>query len=345
MIQSGLQRRNFAWFSIAAMMVYSLAVLVGAGALSSDGARGLRGDSGLGGAVSADLILTLPVLFWWLLLHGPRSKAWWSPAGAAWSVTAVAAAGWLIAGWALSSAQAPGIVAAPLGRALSAVALGAAALYMLAWMTGTDGEFDPVDRVSSRMTEVFGEGRVAQVLTAVLSPGAVVLGLAFASWRHSPATPKGAQAFGMHRRSLHGEMLLGLLVASAAEVLAMHFLVARWHGGAAWVLTGLSLYGTVWLIADYRATVLRPMLVLNGTAKIRAGLRFQVELAASNVERIESTRPDSSSLAMTILGEPEQWLVLRSPVAAKGPYGIRREVLAVGVTVDTPKELTAALSH
>ena len=345
MIQPGLQRRHFAWFSGAAMVVYGMAALVGAGLLASDGAAGLSGSRGpshgLAYGVSADLVLTLPVLFWWLLLRGPRRTAWWSSAGAAWSVVAVAAAGWLAAGWLLPATQAPAVVAAPLAQVFAAVALGAAAVYLLGWMTETDGVIDPVDRVSSRLGGAFGQGIVAKALTAALAPGATVFGLAFSSWRHAPAAPAGAKAFGQHRRSLHGEMLLGLLVASVAEVLAVHFLAARWSVGVAWVLTVLSLYGSIWLIADYRAAVLRPVLLKDDAVQIRAGLRFQLDVPLASVDRIDSKRPDVPSMALTILSEPEQWLVFSEPVLAKGPYGIRREVRAVGVTVDQPSEFIA----
>lgn len=341
MIQPGLQRRSLAWFSGAAIFVYAMAALVGAYLLASEGAAVHRGGRGLSFGVSADLVLTLPVLFWWLLLRGPRRSAWWSSAGAAWSVLGVAAAGWLVTGWVLPASQTPEVVAAPLGQVLAAMTLVAGALYLLGWMTETDGVFDPVDRVRSRFGEAFGNGIVTKALTPMLAPGAIVFGLALASWRHTPSVPAGSKAFGQHRRSLHGEMLLGLLVASVAEVLAMHFLAGRWSVALAWVLTVLSLYGSLWLIADYRAAVLCPVLLIGNAVRIRAGLRIQVDVPLANVERIESKRPGVPSMALTILCEPEQWLVFREPVIARGPYGIRRGVAAIGMTVDNPTEFTA----
>ncbi len=338
------QSRSFACFALVATGVYSLCALFGAGILAAEGRPHLPAMGGVGGALGVDLIVTLPVLFWWFLFPRERSTTWWSRSGGSWAVLAIIATGWLVAGWLLPHASLLEIVTAPWTRVLAASSLGAAALYFLGWLTETDQVSDPVHRAKTRLTEVLGDSAAARALARAVGQACTVPALGLASWRHGPCAPRGAMTFGQHKRSLHGEMLLGLLLASSAEVIAMHFLVARWHPGAAWCLTALSLYGSLWLIADYRAAVLRPVLVERNVLRVRAGLRFEVDVPLTNVRGISSTRPDAKGIAMTLISEPEAWIELREPLTVRGPYGIRMEVATVGLTVDRPEEFAAALA-
>ena len=59
----------------------------------------------------------------------------------------------------------------------------------------------------------------------------------------------------------------------ATEGLAVHVLILKWSALVAWIFTIGTVYGALWLIADYRATVLRPILVSDESILIRAGFR------------------------------------------------------------------------
>jgi hypothetical protein len=58
-----------------------------------------------------------------------------------------------------------------------------------------------------------------------------------------------------------------------------------WSTLAAWIFTMGNVYGALWLIADYRPTVLRPILVSDDGVLIRAGLRGSVRVSRSRSRR------------------------------------------------------------
>ena len=113
---------------------------------------------------------------------------------------------------------------------------------------------DVLERMEAATLETVRSRRLAAILASELA----VFYYAFAAWRRAPHVPIGARAFSVHEQSgvaaLFG-MLAGVSVMEAALV---HLIVMRWSTPAAWILTALSSYGAVWLIAMARAFVLRP---------------------------------------------------------------------------------------
>jgi hypothetical protein len=99
--------------------------------------------------------------------------------------------------------------------------------------------------------------RAADVLASELA----AIHCALFSWRSRAHLPGDARAFSSHKRSGHGGLVFALLVLTAVEALAIHVLPTRWSPVLAWIITALSLYGALWLLADYRASILRPVLV------------------------------------------------------------------------------------
>ena len=83
-------------------------------------------------------------------------------------------------------------------------------------------------------------------------------------------------------------------MALVAETIALHFLVARWSEVAAWVLTGVSVYGAVWLVGDYRACVARRIEVTEESLRLRLGLRWEAEIPYSAIAEIVPLGPGVS---------------------------------------------------
>jgi hypothetical protein len=108
------------------------------------------------------------------------------------------------------------------------------------------------------------------------------------------------------------------------------------ESAAAWLLTIGNAYGALWLLADYRMTVLRLILVSDDRVVIRAGLRFTIRVPLDQVAEVGRVRPDfgKESVNLTFLGTPTHWLRLTEPIEAEGPYGFRRRVRAIGLTPD-----------
>lgn len=196
-----------------------------------------------------------------------------------------------------------------------------------------DAEADPLEQLQHAAFELTRNNRVAAVLALELG----VLYYAFGSWWARPHAPAGSSAFTHHRRSGHAGIVLIFLLVMAAEGLAVHVLLLKWSALVAWLFTIGTAYGALWLIADYRATVLRPILVSDESILIRAGFRCLLRVPRACIAEVGRTKPafGRESLNLTFLGTPTRWLTLSEPMLALGPYGFRRRVRAIGIEPDT----------
>jgi hypothetical protein len=203
-----------------------------------------------------------------------------------------------------------------------------------------DTAADPLEQLERAALTLLRQAQAAAIFATEIA----VLYYAFGSWRARPHVPAGATAFTHHERSGHGGIVLAVLLIVAAEGLAVHFLIAHWSVLVAWILTISSAYVAVWLFADYRATVLRPILV-GQDVLIRAGLRWTLRFARTEIAAVERRQPNCGKecLNLTFLGTPTLWITLAEPVVARGPYGLRRRVRAIGLEPDAAEGLSEAL--
>lgn len=62
-----------------------------------------------------------------------------------------------------------------------------------------------------------------------------------------------ARAFPAHRRRAYPAILGALVLATLVETAGLHLLLGLWTPVAAWVATGPSVYGILWMLGDFHA--------------------------------------------------------------------------------------------
>ena len=199
------------------------------------------------------------------------------------------------------------------------------------------GGGDLLERMELAAREMVPSERVAAVLGGEIA----VFWYAFASWRRGPEVPTGARAFTLHEQS-GVALLFGFLAGvSVMEAALVHVVVTRWSGAAAWALTAISAYGTVWLAAVARSFRLRPVLVTEGEVILRAGLFWTVRIArgAFTVEAPGA----GCDLRMPMMAEPNVVLRVGEPVVARGLYGITRRVSTIALGMDERERFVEAV--
>jgi hypothetical protein len=169
------------------------------------------------------------------------------------------------------------------------------------------------------------------------------------SWRQHVAMRSG-QSFSYHRAGGYGGIVALLMMISAIEIGGVHLIVVRFSATAAWVLTALGLYGVLWILGDFQATRLRPLVVDADVLRVRVGLRWSLDIPYELVESIRLvTNPPppkraANHLHAALLTRPQFLLELRQPLRALGPYGIEKEVRTVAIAVDDLPSLRSAVS-
>jgi hypothetical protein len=200
-----------------------------------------------------------------------------------------------------------------------------------------DGMADPLEQFRRAAFELLQNDRRAGIFATEIGVFYYSLG----AWRARPHAPAGTSAFSHHRRSGQAAIVFALLLLMLVEGIAVHFLLLIWSSVAAWLFTAGTLYGALWLIADYRATVLRPILIDDETVLLRAGLRWTVRVPRANLSAFSRRKPEPGKeiLSLTFMSTPSLWLTLSDSLPAQGPYGFQRPVRAIGIQPDAAEEL------
>ena len=204
------------------------------------------------------------------------------------------------------------------------------------------GDGDTLERLRTVAGEVLPARRAAEAIAFEMA----VLYYALFSWRRRAQESPGTEAFTYHRKSGYGAIVFAILIMMAAEGIPTHILVMRWSPVTAWILTFLTAYGTVWFLADWRATRLRPILLAADELRLRVGLRWTATIPRDRIAAVHKKRPPGSEpyLRASLPGTTPLWIELTEPVTAKGPYGIEKRARWISLNVDDPEHFRQALA-
>lgn len=141
-----------------------------------------------------------------------------------------------------------------------------------------------------------------------------------------------------------GGLVFGTLVLLASEGLAFHLFIERFSPAAAWVLTSLSAYTALWLVADYELVRLRPVALTSDLLRVRVGARWRVDIERMLIIALEGPpREGDGALDLSTSGAPTCTLVLARAAEVKGPFGITRTASRLALQVDDASGLGRAL--
>lgn len=217
------------------------------------------------------------------------------------------------------------------------------------------GEADFLTQARTIASHIFGNARVGDILGSEFA----VFYYAFAptpSSSHirasisSPTSSQPARTFSYSRSTGAIPVISAFLICMTAEGVGLHVLIAHWSPLTAWILTALSAYTMLQLIAHMRATKARPIRLENDRLILRNGLAADTTIDLSNIEEITLTTRTSSkedALKLALFGPLENHSIrikLRQPVAVTRMFGIRRNACVLLVAIDEPKMLISQLS-
>lgn len=199
--------------------------------------------------------------------------------------------------------------------------------------------FDAYDSIRQEAARLVEHPRIAAALATELA----LFWYAFASWRAGTREQANSRNYSYHRRGGQLAVVIALCFLLAVETMAVHLLLRRWSEWLAWALSLSSLYLMFWLIANARAAVLRPIRLDEEHLTVRCGLGWSARIRRADIAAVVVAEPELPRLSAAYLAQPRQWLLLRSEYPAEGPYGMRREIRAIGIAVDEAADLASRL--
>ncbi|MFT7699666.1 MAG: hypothetical protein ACI8S7_001494 [Candidatus Krumholzibacteriia bacterium] len=197
----------------------------------------------------------------------------------------------------------------------------------------SDGTGDPLVQFYDTALGLFKNERVA----GIFSSEVCVFYYGLCAWRKAPQSPSNALNISHHQRSGQIGIVFAFLVLLAGEGFAVHLLLAKWNAVVAWLFTASTVYAGLWLLADMRASILRPIIVGSTEIVFRAGIRQTLVVQRSLISSVSRTQPDANefvSLSLKFAGPPSHWVCFKEPVLARGAYGVEKWVQAVGLEPD-----------
>lgn len=180
---------------------------------------------------------------------------------------------------------------------------------------------------------------------------------AFFVWKKKWENKAGSHVFTIHTKSGYFGLFIMLVHAMVIEVIGIHFLIAHfWGHTAAWIITILDLYALLWIVADYQAVRLSPIVLKDNKLFAQVGIRREIEVNLDNIKFVQASVTDkktrekekeSFSITLPDLFEedPQFEIELAEPIFAYLPFGKRKKITKMYVTADDKEAFFQALNQ
>ncbi|WP_256760573.1 hypothetical protein [Cohnella sp. WQ 127256] len=337
-----LQRSTLWFIGIAMLIVLTDMIAVRALSLAED-------EPFLVYGLMFDFMLVLPFLYWLLLLRKkgkPISRIMAFPilgALAVWLIVPSAQRGMV---WSAAWPVEMLIIAAELAFIVYEVRI--AYRVIKGFRIASRQEPDTAEALRKTIYDGMGRGKLASLLLHDVS---LVYYLLF-SWRRKPqAVSNDTTLFAYHKKTnqvLYSAILTKIIII---EGIGVHLLLQQWSHWMAWILTAAD----VWLLAliwgDCRASALQPIRLVDGTLRLRYGLRIQTDIPIASISSVTSAheynpdRQEQRDAAMPLLGIPNVKIELKEPIQVNGILFLPRNVTKIYLALDEPKAFVQELSR
>ncbi len=199
---------------------------------------------------------------------------------------------------------------------------------------------DFIDNLQKSLNEVIKMNLLTHLLTTEIS--LVRYGLLFFIGKKEQK--EGQKTFTIYQNTGFKAVWITLLLVCLVELFAVHLLVGRFSPVAAWVLSAISLYGLLFLVAYGVAIFKRPSWIENGILYYRLGLLWRAKIPLSQIKGIrilhfsELDKIEIFNLGKPLLASPEILLEIKIPITFSGIYGRKKTSQMIGLVIDQKED-------
>ncbi len=165
--------------------------------------------------------------------------------------------------------------------------------------------------------------------------------------------------FSTTRTSSYGAVVLGLSLATAFEMVALHLGIGHFLGeGYGWLhaaVTMVHLYGALWILGDWRLMKETGHRVEGDRLRVALGQRWRAEVPLEQVASVKTgevepldvmsgQRRPAHVVVVSPMDAPNLTVCLRGPVSLTTYMGFTKEATELQLFVDEPHALAKALA-
>ena len=203
---------------------------------------------------------------------------------------------------------------------------------------------DVAYHVQQSIIAVLGNRFTIRLLACELT----VLRFGLFGWINSASIPPGVKRFTTHRQSGYMALFGVLLFVMLMELVAIHLLLMQYSAKAAIIVSALSAYGMLFLLADMVAISKTPVLILEKQLLLRTGMRWRVHTCLENIEKVTKLNYDYEPAENCFKGaiiksSANLYLRFKQPVTVSRLYRSPIIVNSIVLSIDEPDAFTAAL--
>lgn len=184
-------------------------------------------------------------------------------------------------------------------------------------------------------------------LVPALSTEVAVFYYGFILWKRRELAEN---EFSYHKESGTPALLGAFIFVIAIETVAVHFLLESWSPIIAWVLTILSIYTALQMFGFAKSLGHRPIAFEKDHLVLRYGIMNEAHIPYSEIETVvqsgKELEKDKLTKTLSPLGEMESHNVivrLKSENTLVGLYGFKKRFNTLGLHVDLPNEFVTRL--
>jgi hypothetical protein len=294
-------------------------------------------------AVAADLVIGLPLIFYFLVIRKIK-----------WSVSA------LIPVFLLSAVAAWFVLPEYDHSYLLYIKEGAVFIevFMLVFMVirvrkivrefkkQTLERYDFTSNIQKALVNVSGDNLFSRMIASEIT--LIRYGLFF--WLKKPGK-NSENHFSIHEKSGFIAMLVSVIFLSLIEAFVLHLVLVRYSKPAAWVLTFAGIYSTVFLVAYLNSVIQRPVEICNGKLYLRSGILWSADIDLNKIASIEPVKrwdnEDKTvlNLAGAVFSEPVVIIRFKEPVTVNRIYGFHKTATQIGIVIDEKDRFISVIKN
>ncbi|MCE7044159.1 hypothetical protein [Dyadobacter sp. CY312] len=152
-----------------------------------------------------------------------------------------------------------------------------------------------------------------------------------------------------HKKSAQTAIMFAIILIGIIETWAVHLMLTKWSTMVSYIVSGISLYGLLFILAELFAGIKRPSYLTNDKFQIRLGMRWRASIPFSLIDDVsfvrQSPKKGKDALNASLLVTPNILIAFKTPTKIDGPYGIQRTVLKLSLFVDEPGKFIEAIKE